>query len=313
MKSSKFYCRLALAMGLLLFSRVNAQSLATPDTIITDGRYLMGDRDSKADAREFALLDAKKKILEKAGTFVRSQDVVQNYQLTSQQIESYTLGTVKTEILEEKLIPNGSTFEMVLKVQGTINPQEVSDLLAELPNNTEMNSEIETLQQNYAVLAAELDSLKNQKNPANPTAPETRENRLADLKRTELLMQFAAETSKQKPALARLEKIAQQIPQNARQRKIASGYLGIAYFKNDQYKMAIKHLQLAIDRQATSNRRTARTQVTDPNELSLKQQALFHYYLGLSLSKTGKNKLAIRHLQLARQLSPESKRFKTER
>lgn len=297
-----------LIICLSCIHQLTAQTPAAPDTIVTDGRYLMGDRDSKADAREFALLDAKKKILEKAGSFIKSQDVVQNYQLTSQQIESYTLGTIKTEILEEKLLPNGSTFELVLTVQGIINPREVEELLQEMQDNTEMSSEIENLQQNYASLAAELDSLKTEKNRTE-TPKIKRESRLAELKQTELLMQFVSETTKKKPALSQMQTVVKQIPPNTMQHKIANGYLGIAYFKNEQYKPAIKHLHLALEHKRPRTKR--RPPKIKQRQLSTKQQALFHYYLARSLKKTGRKKAAIRHLHSARQLNPQNKRYKT--
>lgn len=313
MKSRKIYYWLALALGLLLFSRTNAQTQATPDTIITDGRYLMGDRDSKADAREFALLDAKKKILERAGTFVKSQDVVQNYQLTSQQIESYTLGTIQTEILNEQLLPNGSTFEMVLKVRGVINPQEVRELLEGMQGDSEMSSEIVALQQNYAALAAQLDSLKTQNNGDQTKGEKTENNRIGDLKRTELLMQFVTEAGKKKPALGRLERIVNQIPPAAAQRKVADGYLGIGQYKNAQYAQAIKSLQGALEvATPKANRRHAQPGQPATTTLSLKQQATFHYYLALSYQKTGNRKVALRHLKLAQKLNPQDKRYNTE-
>jgi hypothetical protein len=49
---------------------------AEVQTITTSHTYVMGDNDSRNDARQLCFLEAKRKVLEKAGSFIQSHSVV---------------------------------------------------------------------------------------------------------------------------------------------------------------------------------------------------------------------------------------------
>lgn len=61
-------------------------SLAETKTIFADHRYVMGDNDSKNDARRMCFLEAKRRALEKAGTYIESRTEVKDFRLTKDEI-----------------------------------------------------------------------------------------------------------------------------------------------------------------------------------------------------------------------------------
>lgn len=71
----------------ILFAIVSAAE-AEVQTITASHTYVVGDNDSKNDARQLCFLQAKRKVLEKAGLFIESSLEAQNFQLTKDQITS---------------------------------------------------------------------------------------------------------------------------------------------------------------------------------------------------------------------------------
>jgi len=69
-----------------------------PLVVETEASYLMGDRDSRQDARELALYQAKRLALEKAGTTLVSKSQIENYELVKDEIISRAAGKLQTEI-----------------------------------------------------------------------------------------------------------------------------------------------------------------------------------------------------------------------
>src|SRR5437870_2720352 len=63
--------------------------------IAASGEYRMGDTDTKVNARHLALEEAKRNVLEQAGTFVSGLTEVKNLQITVDQIRTYMAGIVQ--------------------------------------------------------------------------------------------------------------------------------------------------------------------------------------------------------------------------
>lgn len=61
---------------------IPAISPADITTIYEESEYVMGDNDTKNDVRRLCLIEAKRKVLERVGTFVESNTNVLNYNLT---------------------------------------------------------------------------------------------------------------------------------------------------------------------------------------------------------------------------------------
>ena len=59
-----------LALGFVLYPA--APMLAATQTITVSHSYTLGDNDSRNDARHLCFLEAKRKVLEQAGSFIQS-------------------------------------------------------------------------------------------------------------------------------------------------------------------------------------------------------------------------------------------------
>lgn len=108
-------------------------------TFVKEYTYQASDFDSKISSRTIALEQVKRLLLEEVGTFLISETEVKNFQLTRDKISILSAGIVRTEILVEKW--DGKTY--FLKVKASLDPQDVSKLLAELRDNSQKNRELE--------------------------------------------------------------------------------------------------------------------------------------------------------------------------
>ena len=62
------------------------ETFAKTEVIYANHKSVMGDNDSKNDVRRMCFLEAKRKVLEKAGTYIESQTEVMNLHLTRDEI-----------------------------------------------------------------------------------------------------------------------------------------------------------------------------------------------------------------------------------
>src|SRR3989304_218358 len=91
----------AVFMGTLTVLFGIVSPAAEPTVVTAEGKYVMGDLDSKKDARMLALMEAKRIALEKAGTYVESSTEVKNFSLTKDQINALAAGIMSVDILKE--------------------------------------------------------------------------------------------------------------------------------------------------------------------------------------------------------------------
>ena len=89
----------------------------------------MGDADSRIDARNQCLNEAKRRIAEKAGAFVEIMTRSANFQIERDEITSFAAAVLTVEILDEKLSLEGDHLKLWLKVRGTVDPDEVAQQL----------------------------------------------------------------------------------------------------------------------------------------------------------------------------------------
>lgn len=302
---------------------VNATTVKQ-DTMYAEGRYIMGDRDSKTDAQQYAILEAKRKIVEAAGTVIKSHSKTENYVLTEDEIESFSVGLIRTEVLEEKMEPAGETMAMIVKIQGIINPDEVQEMAKNAAEESTSKEELEALYEEYNELKAELETMKNEpagqkqsevKRPLKQAIATRRSQRIADrnegwqeLERLELLMSIVSESNKNSPNLIKMQNQIKILLKKYPTATFASGYMGIALYKHNRIKLAIENLRQGIaHKPATQNRREAPAVVKQKYR---KQEALFHFYLGKCYQENGNVRLTRKHLLEARRLNPENSSFK---
>ena len=121
-------------------------SHAKTETIFADHKYVMGDNDSKNDARRMCFLEAKRKVLEKAGTYIESHSQAKNYQLTKDEINSYASALLKVETVKEEWQFVGENMAIFMTVKAKVDTGSVEKQLAKIKKNTSVQKKIKEQQ-----------------------------------------------------------------------------------------------------------------------------------------------------------------------
>ena len=98
-----FGCAALICASGIFCGAVQAES----KTVEADGEYRLGDNDTRSQAKDLALADATKAAVEKVAVFVESYTKVNDFQLTEQEITSYTNGSLKIESKSFDFVEDG--------------------------------------------------------------------------------------------------------------------------------------------------------------------------------------------------------------
>ena len=103
MAIKNFLKKIVLAASLIAMS-LNYSSIACAEiieqTVEATGEYRIGDNDTRAQAKDLALSDAKRIAAEKVLVYVESNSIVENFAAVKDRIETYT--KAKMQILDQK-------------------------------------------------------------------------------------------------------------------------------------------------------------------------------------------------------------------
>lgn len=119
---------------------------AATKTLTVTHTYLIGDNDSRNDARRLCLLEAKRKLLEEAGSFIQSSSEVKNLELTKDQITSYSAAILRVETMQESVDHRNGQNALTLTVKADIDTDEVARRLATIANDGMARKQIDEQQ-----------------------------------------------------------------------------------------------------------------------------------------------------------------------
>ena len=105
-----------------------SMAFADPREVEADGEYRLGDNDTRAQAKDLALDDAKKSALEKVAVFIESYSLVNDFQLTKQQIASYTNGKLQIKSKTFDFIEDGLVCKAHIIASVEIDENELKNL-----------------------------------------------------------------------------------------------------------------------------------------------------------------------------------------
>jgi tetratricopeptide (TPR) repeat protein len=144
--------------------------------IEAESTYVLGDNDSKVDARRIATQEAQRKALELAGTFVASLTEVKEYRLTKDQVTAYTAGIVETEIIKDETRGTLDHPELYLRARCTVDTDVLVKQIDRYRESEELREQIETAAREKEALRKERDALLKQlaAEPDRAKADETR-------------------------------------------------------------------------------------------------------------------------------------------
>jgi tetratricopeptide (TPR) repeat protein len=136
-------------------------AFAAPSSIISEGKYVMGDLDTKKDAKTQALIEAKRMAMEKAGTYLQSTTEVKNFQLSKDQINAVTAGIMSVEILNEDWKMSGDNMVLTIQIRATVDTSNLKNRISKIQEGDNTDS-FKEVQSQLAALQKELAELKKQ-------------------------------------------------------------------------------------------------------------------------------------------------------
>jgi len=132
----------------MIFILYPSTVLGDTKVVIAEGKYVMGDLDSKSDAKRLALMEAKRLALEK------------NYELTKDEINSLAAGVLSVEILNEKWEMSGENLMVTITIKAMIDTKGLNERIDSLRSNKESVEEFKNIQAQLNALQKELAEIK---------------------------------------------------------------------------------------------------------------------------------------------------------
>ena len=125
---------IAVMLVLLILQATQVKAMLFQEQYIYDA----GEADSKLTCRAISLLEVKRLLLEKIGTYIESRSEVKNFELTRDEIISLTAGIVKTEIIAENW--DGKTYQLTARIEA--DPGSVTKAIDEVRKNQQQRTEL---------------------------------------------------------------------------------------------------------------------------------------------------------------------------
>ncbi len=116
-----------IVIWVIIILSIPCSGLATPKEFIENYTYNAGEADSKLTCRTVSLLEIKRLLLEKIGTYLESRTEIKDFQIQKDEIVALTAGVVKLEILDEKW--NGERYSLTAKIEA--NPDDIARAIDE--------------------------------------------------------------------------------------------------------------------------------------------------------------------------------------
>lgn len=159
-----------LCFSIVLLLMVPSLSIAEIKTIYASHEYVMGDNDSKNDARHMCFLEAKRKALEKAGTYISSHTVVKDMQLSKDEVNIYSAALLKVDTVKEEWKMVGANMAVKLMVKADVDTKTIEDQLSKIQGDTGAQGKIKEQQGRLNELERQVANLQKQLGSAS--APE---------------------------------------------------------------------------------------------------------------------------------------------
>jgi tetratricopeptide (TPR) repeat protein len=151
-----------IGLFLMLTALWSVPALAEIKVIEADSAYIMGDNDSKVEARRVAVQEAKRKALELAGAYVESMTVVKNYQLTKDEVKSYAAGVLETEVVSEQMSGTPEHPEIHIKARCRVDTDAVASQVNRFHENEDLKEQLDATVKENDGLKKERDALVKQ-------------------------------------------------------------------------------------------------------------------------------------------------------
>jgi hypothetical protein len=148
-----------LSIILLLFVSI---VYAETETFRATYKYVIGDNDTKNDAKTLCFMGAKRRLLEQVGTFITSKTQVSDFKLTKDEITSYSAAFLKIVVENEKTEVNGETSAIVMTIKTDADLDVIKKILNKIINDASLKLEITEKNKKISLLEERLQNLQKQ-------------------------------------------------------------------------------------------------------------------------------------------------------
>jgi TPR repeat protein len=137
-------------------------AFAEDQTFTATHSYILGDHDSKDDARQRCLLETKRKILEQAGVYIESASEVKNFDLTQDKITSFAAAVMQVKDTKEEVSFQQGHMTMTLKLTAQVDLAEVRKQLAARQLDAGMRDDVAAQKERLKYLEAQFETMQRQ-------------------------------------------------------------------------------------------------------------------------------------------------------
>lgn len=226
-------------LAALVFPRVASAEI---QTFIATHTYILGDHDSKDDARQRCLLETKRKILEQAGVYIESASEVKNFDLTKDKVTSFAAAVMQVKDTKEEVSFQQGHMAMTLKLTAQVDLVEVRKQLVARQVDAGVRDDVAAQKERLKRLEARLEAMQQQQSgqssghtPASPPIDISAEELQT------LRTQAAQGDAKAQTNLGQMYDLGEGVPQNYAQarhwweRAAAQGNATAQFFLGMQY------------------------------------------------------------------------------
>ena len=148
-------------------------AFAEIQTFTATHTYTLGDHDSKDDARQRCVLEAKRKILEQAGVYIESASEVMNFDLTKDKITSFAAAVMQVKDTKEEVGFQQGHMTITLKLTAQVDLAEVRKQLASRQLDAGVRDDVAIQKERLKRLEAQLEAMQRQVQQAPGRTPST--------------------------------------------------------------------------------------------------------------------------------------------
>lgn len=114
----------AVIIAALFLLTASAGALAEVQTITAEHTCVLGDNETKAQGRKICYLEAKRKLLEKAGTIVIADTEIRDMQVATDVVRTYAAARMRIKVVEEEYFVKDGNFAIRTIVSAEVDTED---------------------------------------------------------------------------------------------------------------------------------------------------------------------------------------------
>jgi hypothetical protein len=152
----------ALGTSLFLSVLTGSSANAAPTTITETCDFVLGDNDTKNEAREVSFVRCKRRLLERAGSFIQSNVQVTNGKLSKDQVTTYAAAVLSVEVVKERFFFKGGSMVLEQTVKAKVDLADVKKRLAAIIGDKSVAKKVEGQQKQITDLEKRVEELRQE-------------------------------------------------------------------------------------------------------------------------------------------------------